>query len=289
MAEQVVAISDLGWKSMRSFTQRRIRSAGITLIVLAGVWLCVRLQERHLGGSSFSTGYLLLAAVVFLALYNIRKKLPFLPLGSSAIWLQCHLYVGMASIGVFALHVGPRWPDGVLESSLAFVFLLTATSGLAGLYLTRTIPAQLARVGTEIIYEQIPAFHRHVRHQARDAVMESVAASGTTTLADFFTGRLYAFFHRPRGMPYLLWPTTTLRRALMREMHDVRRYLSDQEQAACEKLFALVRRKDDLDFHEARQRLLKLWLFAHIGLTYALVLLALLHGLAAHAFGGGAA
>jgi hypothetical protein len=54
-------------------------------------------------------------------------------------------------------------------------------------------------------------------------------------------------------------------------------------------LFALVRRKDDLDFHEARQKLLKVWLFAHIGLTYALVLLALLHALMAHAFGGGAA
>jgi hypothetical protein len=54
-------------------------------------------------------------------------------------------------------------------------------------------------------------------------------------------------------------------------------------------LFSLVRRKDDLDFHDARQKILKLWLFGHIGLTYALVLLALVHGLLAHAFGGGAA
>ena len=80
-----------------------------------------------------------------------------------------------------------------------------------------------------------------------------------------------------------------LRRDLMHEMEDLRRYLSDQEQGACEKLFALVRRKDDLDFHEARQGVLKLWLFAHIALSYTLVLLAVLHGLLAHAFGGGAA
>jgi hypothetical protein len=50
-----------------------------------------------------------------------------------------------------------------------------------------------------------------------------------------------------------------------------------------------VRRKDDLDFHEARQRLLKVWFFIHIGLTYCLVVLALLHGLLALAFRGGAA
>jgi hypothetical protein len=71
-------------------------------------------------------------------------------------------------------------------------------------------------------------------------------------------------------------------------MRDLRRYLSEPEQSACERLFALVRRKDDLDFHHARQTLLKLWLFLHIGLTWWLLLLAVLHGLLAHAFHGGA-
>jgi hypothetical protein len=75
----------------------------------------------------------------------------------------------------------------------------------------------------------------------------------------------------------------------MHELTAIRRYLSDHEQAACERLFALLRRKDDLDFHEARQRLLKSWLFVHIGLTYGLVVLALLHGLLALAFRGGGA
>jgi hypothetical protein len=167
--------------------------------------------------------------------------------------------------------------------------LLTVASGMAGVYLTRTIPAQLSRVGEEIIYEQIPAFRRQVRRHAGEVVLESVAASGATTLADFYTARLYDFFGRSRGRWHLLRPTTSPRRALMNEMQDVRRYLSEQEQAACERLFALVRRKDDLDFHDARQQALKMWLFAHIGLTYALVLLALLHGLLAHAFRGGAA
>jgi hypothetical protein len=99
--------------------------------------------------------------------------------------------------------------------------------------------------------------------------------------------KLYDFFHRSRGARYFVRPTTALRRSLMHELQDVRRYLSDRELTACERLFALLRRKDDLDFHEARQRLLKTWLFAHIGLTYALVVLALLHGLLALAFRGG--
>jgi hypothetical protein len=258
------------------------------LVILTGVWLLARAQERSLGSSAFTTGYLLLVVIAFLALYNIRKKLPFLPLGSSTSWLQAHLYVGLGSVGLFAIHIGPTWPNGVMESALAICYLVTMASGLVGLYLTRMIPRQLARVGMEAVYERIPAYRRDVRLRADNLVLEAVQNSGAMTLADLYTARLYDFFQRPRGAWYLLWPTTSKRRALMRQMQDLRRYLSQQEQAACERLFALVRRKDDLDFHEARQKLLKLWLFGHIALTYVLVSLALLHGLLAHAFEGGA-
>jgi hypothetical protein len=274
---------------MGYFTRRRIRNVGLTAMAVAAVWLWTRAEERGLSSSAFSTGYLLLAAVLFLALYNVRKKLPFLPLGSSAAWLQWHLYVGIGSVGLFALHAGIRWPTGVLNSSLAVAYLTTAASGIVGLYMTRTIPRQLARVGAEVIYERIPALHLQVRTQAGEAVLASVTASGATTLADFYVARLFDFFHRSRGPRYFIRPTTARRRSLMHELTDIRRFLSDHEQAACERLFALLRRKDDLDFHEARQRLLKTWLFAHIGLTYGLVVLALLHGLLALAFRGGGA
>jgi len=229
----------------------------------------------------------MLAAVGFLALYNLRKKLPFLPLGSSTAWLQWHLYVGMGSVGIFAMHAGPSIPNGILETALSIVYMLTVGSGLVGLYLTRTIPPQLARIGQQVIYERIPGLRRDVWRRADEIVMQSVSESGAVTLAEFYLQRLHAFFARPRRLAYKLRPSTVERKALLGEMQDVRRYLSDQEQGACEELFSLVRRKDDLDFHEARQKLLKVWLFAHIGLTYALVLLALLHALVAHVFRGG--
>jgi len=274
---------------MKSFAQRRIRNGGLTMIVIALVWLWVRMRQRNLAPTSFATGYIMLAAVLFLAAYNARKKLPFLPLGSSAAWLQWHLYVGAGSLAVFMLHAGLRSPSGILETALACVYLCTFGSGIVGLYLTRMIPAQLARVGDEVLYERIPMLARQVSRQAGDVVLESVTASGATTLADFYMSRLYGFFHRPRGASYLLRPTTGLRRSLMEEMQNLRRYLSENELTACERLFALVRRKDDLDFHAARQGMLKGWLFVHIGLTYALVALAVLHGLLALAFRGGAA
>jgi hypothetical protein len=273
---------------MTRFNKRRLQNGVLLLTALGATWWGVRAGDDSLASSAFGTGYLLLGAIFFLAMYNLRKKLPSLPLGTSATWMQWHLYVGVGTVGVFAMHTRTVWPSGWLDACLALVYSLTVASGIVGLYLTRTIPRQLARVSEEIVYERIPAFQRQVRVQADDVVLQAVTASGATTLADFYAARLFAFFRRPRGWRYLVRPTSTLRRAMMREMHDLRRYLSEQEQAGCERLFALVRRKDDLDFHDARQKVLKLWLFAHIGLTYALVLLGVLHGVLAHAFYGGA-
>ena len=272
---------------MSSRIKRRVRNGCLLALALVALWLWVRSREEELGTSAFETGYVLLATIVFLAAYNVRKKLPSLPLGSSAAWLQWHLYVGVGTAGVFALHARTAWPSGYLETCLAGVYILTVGSGLLGLYLTRTIPVQLARVSDEMIYERIPAFRRQVRQQADELVLETVTASGATTLADYYSARLYSYFARSRGWLYFVRPTSALRRSLMREMQDLRRYLCDAEQVGCERLFALVRRKDDLDFHDARQKTLKLWLFAHIGLTYALLLLAILHGVLAHAFRGG--
>lgn len=270
------------------FRRRRIIHGLITLAAIALVAWLLWLQHRQLGRTSFSSGYLLLTLVVVLAAYNVRKKLPQLPIGTSATWMQVHIYMGIATGFVFLMHIGPRWPQGILDSILAGVFVLTFLSGILGLFLTRTIPAQLARVGEEIIYERIPAFRSELRKQARSLAIESVTESGTTTVADFYTARLYYFFEDSRGWRYLLRPSTTQRRAILNEMQDLRRYLSEAEKTLLEKLFPLVRRKDDLDFHAARQGLLKTWLFAHIALTYTLLPLALLHGLVAHVYWGGA-
>jgi hypothetical protein len=264
-----------------------MRNTSLLVVALLGMFLWLRAQKSNLDSSAFGTGYLLLAAIFFLALYNVRKKLPALPLGNSASWMQWHIYVGVGTVGLFALHARTAWPSGYLDGCLAFAYASTVASGVLGLYLTRTIPAQLARVSDEIVYERIPAFRRQVRIDADGVVLEAVAASGATTLADFYAARLFGFFRRPRGWRYVMRPTSALRRTLMREMQDLRRYLSEPELASSERLFALVRRKDDLDFHDARQKILKLWLFAHIGLTYALVILAVLHGVLVHAFHGG--
>lgn len=259
----------------------------LTLAGIALLWLWVTWLDDSLGRASYATGYLLFGVIFTLAAYNLRKRLPGLPLGSSAAWLQLHIYLGIGSAALVLLHGGAQWPTGWLETLLAASYWATFASGLWGLYLTRTLPKQLTRTSEQFIYERIPVLRRELLDQSRTAVLTAAGHRGATTLAEFYCTRLDGYLSEPRGGLYAIRPTSTLRRQLMRELSDLRRFLSQAELKASEVLFALVRKKDDLDFHEARQGLLKRWLFVHITLTCLLLTSAVLHGWLALAMRGG--
>ncbi len=271
---------------MNWFATRRLHNLVILIITLLVLAYWVRWQKLTLRHDTFTTGYLLISMVGFLALYNLRKKITMLPIGTSASWLQFHIYVGLASIFLFGMHLSWHLPNGIMDVTLALIYSLTAASGVYGIYITRKYPKQLARVGEEVIYERIPYFRHQIKAEAEEVMLRAISTSGVTTLADFYTENIAMYLAHPRGLRYYLWPSTALRRLLLDKLTDLRRYLSDDERICCEHLFALVRKKDDLDFHSARQSLLKIWLFVHITLTYMLVILATVHAITAHAFHG---
>ncbi len=273
---------------MKSFVSRRLRNSLLTAAALGCVVAWTQWREAGLSRTSFDTGYLLFAAILFLGLYNVRKKLPVLPWTTSAGWMQAHLYVGLSTAFLFGLHVHWRIPNGVFETTLAVFFLATFLSGLIGLYWTRTLPKKLARVSEEVIYERIPMLRNQLRDRAQLAVLETVRTAGETTLGQFYSERLHDYFENSPGVLYFLRPNNRLRKQLLAELTEVSRYLSDPERKTSEQLFAFVRRRDDLDYHAALQWRLKAWLFLHIGLTYPLIAVASLHGILAHLFDGSA-
>jgi hypothetical protein len=274
-------------RGMRPLVRRRIANASLTLALLAFVWLwSVRLENR-LRPTSFFTGWLLLATIVFLAALQLRKRLPAPSFGSAAAWVQAHIYTGLGSAGLFLIHTPLRWPDGWLEGALAALYWVTFVSGLVGLYWTRSVPRRLARLGDEVVFERIPALRAGVRDRAQAAVLGVVRAAGATTLGEFYNARLQDYFSRKRSWRYRLAPTSGLRKSLMAELTETTRYLSDDERKTAEELFALVRQRDDLDYHDALQWRLKAWLYIHIALTYPLLMTAAVHGWLAHLFDGG--
>lgn len=273
-------------KQMNRFSRRRLRNISLTILIVAVLAVVVAWMDRSLLHSSFFTGYVLIGSLFLLAAFGMRKRLPMISgIGSAAFWMQMHIYVGFGSFAVFAMHIAFRVPDGVFESILALLYCVVFFSGLYGLWASRTIPRKLTSVGDEVIFERIPAFKRHLARRAQTMVMES--CENTPVLANFYVHRLSRFFERRRGLAYLLMPTGRTRRQLIAEIEELDRFLAHDDRRISRELAMMVRKKDDLDYHTAMQGRLKMWLFVHIAMTWSLLIFSVVHGVLAHAFGGG--
>ena len=256
-----------------------------TVLLALFVGVVVALNRSLNSGSHFS-GIVLLCVLFFLAAFNVRKKLTFLPmLGTARMWMQIHIYMGLSTFVMFGMHVQWRIPNGWFEGILSLLFMGVALSGVYGLYITRVLPKRLSNLPEEIIYERIPLFRKQLATRARKLVL--AAATKSEVLARFYGHRLAKFLEQPRGMAYTLLPSTRYSRQLIGEINDLDRYLSEAQRTVGRELATIVKQKDDLDYHRAVQGRLRVWLFAHIAGTYSLLLFAVLHGLMAYSFGGG--
>ena len=236
----------------------------------------------------YITGWALLALMLVLTGYNARKKLPFLPLLKSSTWLQIHLYLGLFTGLAFILHLQWRWPGGVFEALLSALFVGVTLSGIVGWWISRTLPKRLTTAGGEVPYERIPVIRRALREEAEALVLGAIPTAKATTLADFYTGRLAAFFDGPANFRAHALGSRRPLATLLDDFIEVDRFLGPAEKETSAKLAALVRQKDALDFHRTAQLLLKSWLFVHIPLTYGLLVFSFVHIVLVYAFSGGA-
>jgi hypothetical protein len=272
---------------MRTFVARRMFFGSMLIIVAVLVLVAnaaLRVAMYHV---AFVSGWFLLGLCVFLALYNIRKKLTALPLGTSATWLQFHIYVGLLTFVVFVVHIDFRIPNGPFEVILALLYLAVFFSGVAGLILSRIIPPRLATRGEEVIFERIPQFIRRTRDDVEGLVLKCISESDSSAVPDFYIRRLKPFFDRPRHYWSHLCHSTRPLHSLVVDIEAQHRYLSDVERSLVDQITEYVRTKDDLDYHHAMQKTLKYWLFIHIPLTYSLLVAALFHILLVYSFAGG--
>ena len=272
---------------MMTFAARRWLAGIIATLVTAAIVAVLWSSSLSIHHTAHLSGWLLLASLLFLTSYNLRKKMPYPPLIKSSTWLQFHIYVGLLSILLFVCHTGIRLPNGPLETVMAALYACVAITGIIGLMLSRIIPSRLAVRGPEVLYERIPSFRRQLREQAKQLAVDSVQETNLTTLSDFYAKRLADYFRGPRDYWRHLFQSSRPRHEIVSSLHSLDRYLNDQERRIADKLEELIENKDTLDYHHAMQGTLKGWLFVHIPLTYVLLLFVAVHVWLVHAFFGG--
>jgi hypothetical protein len=274
-------------KALTHFARRRARLwTGAAMVAVALVCGCAVLRTALHPVAVFS-GLLLYALVVALALFNSRKKLPFLPLARASTWLQVHIYAGWLAVLVFFLHTGFRWPHSAFEQILAGVFLLVAVSGVVGLFLARWLPGQLTRSGEALTYERIPEIRAEIKSRVEELVTVADKESESSTLGDFYLNHLMAYITcRPGLLPHPSGQDGRYRETV-NTLASLERYFNVREREVAAGLREWIEAKRNLDAQLVGQRLLKLWLFIHIPASCSLLILGLVHGIIALRYAAG--
>lgn len=269
---------------------KRRRVLSILLTTLAVVWVVVAYYQyaplfpRH----AYLSGWVLFAAMLFLTFFNLRKRVPFLRLGSTRFWLQLHLYVGVFSGALFFVHISGSWPTGIFHQLLAWCYIVVFLTGVLGLWISRAFPRMLTVAGYETPYERIPYARRSLRAEAEALVLAGVDGQTSSVVAEFYTKRLGLFFTKPCNRWAHLRQSRAPHAAHASEFDEMQRYAKKGERDLIEKLRDLVTQKHLLDYQYALQSTLRLWLFAHIPLSYSLLIFSVLHIILVHAFSGAA-
>ena len=278
---------------MNRLAIRRIRNLSLLAIISIALIKYEATLSVQLIRTTVLTGWSLLVLVLFLASYQLRKKVPVVYLGSSATWMQFHIYVGLLSGVFFLLHTGGRIPTSLFNFLLAASYSGLFLSGLVGLFLTRIVPARLSHRGEEVIFERIPIYRKRIRDEVKALFYSEIEEEtgrkvASRVLVDLYEQQVRVFFTGPRSLVPHVLQSTLPRKRLIRFLDYQKKILSETEQKLIDEVQQWVLIKDNLDYAYAMQGCLKIWLFVHVPLTYGLIVFAIFHVILISAFSGGA-
>lgn len=262
---------------MISFRSRRRLALASTIVAVLLLWSGDVWLRQRLGHAAYFSGGTLLACLVLLILVAVRKRLVMLPLLSVSTWVQIHIYTGLFALAAYALHVPRLVAGGVFEGGLSLLFLAVSLSGLYGWFVSRTAPRKLTAVPGDYRFERI-GWHRQRLADAAAALLDGLESSlASPVLLSFYRNSLQPYFSARPPLAYLAVPNGGRRRRLLSGLGELDRYLSDETRGLAGQLAALVRTRDELDFHFALQLRLRLWVVLHSLLSTALLVWSFVH------------
>jgi hypothetical protein len=231
----------------------------------------------------------------FQVAFHIAIKTARLPPKSATRWRKLHIFVGYLLIAAFISHSDFSLPDTRFEWALWAGFVLVTLSGILGTYLAWSLQTKHT-IDERVSYDRIPARRAELARDVHAAVTKTDPSAAAIALPapphdawimDLYTTHLRDFFQGHRNFAtHLIGAQRPLKR-LTDEIDNLSRYVDQRGQEKLAAIRNLVVEKDRLDFARVYLGLTKGWLFVHVPVTYALIVLTLLHILVVYAFSSG--
>jgi hypothetical protein len=253
-------------------------------IFAAAIFYTSGQMELAFANSAILTGYSLFGLILFVAAFNVRKKLSVLPLFRASTWLVFHVIGGLLCFVLFWLHTDSIWPLGVYESLLALIFYLVCLSGIAGFIIQRLNARSLTETGIEVIYERIPAELANLREEVEQIVLDCTEKTGSDTVANHYVDTLMWYFRQPRFYWPIIFRHGNASTWLRNNKASVSRYLNAEEMGYFNQVVRNIELKKLIDVHYALQDINKKWLLLHLPLSAGLLLMSFWHLLLVEVF-----
>jgi hypothetical protein len=266
---------------------RAWRWIGLLLAAAAAVpfaWERWREGAFQHGGSPLGFGYGVAAAalVLLLAAFGLRKRAYRSRLGSLESWLHSHVWLGVVVAVVALLHTGLRFEDRVAVAAL-LVLLAVVGSGLVGAWLYQVVPRRLTAVESDGEIEETGA------ELTRLSGSMARLASGRSADLRRIHQALVAETRPRRWAGWRLVFSPAAGRAARggggARWESLLGRVAEEERDELRRLLVLAREHRELHRGLLRQQrlrnLLDAWLFVHVPLTFALLVLLGAHVAAA--------
>ena len=277
--------------SARHLTGQTVRCLLIAAISGGLFWL-VWVYGNAFRDPRYLDGWVLVAGMSVQLYFHIAIKTASLTPKAAMRWRKTHIFLGYLLIAAFISHSDFSLPDTAFEWALWSSFVLVALSGILGTYLAWAMKAKHG-IDEGISYDRIPARRTQLARDIHAAITKSDRAATAIPLPapphdawimDLYTTHLRYFFQGQRNFTaHLIGSQRPLKR-LTDEIDNLSRYVDQPGQERLAAIKDLVIEKDRLDFAHVYLGLANGWLFVHVPITYALIVLTVLHILVVYAF-----
>jgi hypothetical protein len=264
------------------------RWGGVTcgLMILAvgiRIWFDPAGTETLPGGSRVGLIYAILGGGIILFAW-LLSALRFVPswwfIGSRAFWLKGHIWLSLLAFVLILCHSGARF-GGFFEQALYLVFFLVVVTGIFGVVLQQFLPRWMTiEVPCEVPYEQIPNVCATLRAKADQDMDARCIAPFPATCA-----RIQQWYGEV-VRPFLAWPSAN---ALLNDAGKTAQFFAEMRQLpgvdhATSKVHELLTRLEEycnerrrLGRQESLHRLLHGWLYLHVPLSAAMMVMMFIH------------
>ncbi len=231
----------------------------------------------HYHGLVTHLGWIAMALSLLAVALSIRKRLAYQGPGKLSAWLSFHIYVGTVA-GFAVLYHSSFRAGGPLSASLLAFFVLTAVSGVVGLWLSRKVPPLLTAI------EETPAIMEELLVTRAECLrgMLELAGGGSDDFRMLVEKRLLKEtaswkrilrFYRNRS-------TLAQELAAFQKEHDTALlHFKPHEQRAFHRAAEYALRVNKMNSELFLQRVLRGWLTVHVVSTAAMLVLATIHSI----------